>query len=607
MIRPRTGRFRLAWTPAFVLGGLLAILGGCMSVEKARFQEAEEPERDRYEVATIGEKTTVGNAEPMPVGGVGLVEGLDNTGGEPPNDENRARLEDSLRKKGIREVKKLLNSTESALVLVSGVIPPGTRKGDPIDLEVRIPRGSPATSLRGGVLREVMLFNYSTTNQLAPGRSGVGGLVLGHPVVLASGPVLVGLGDGQDESRLKVGRIWAGGRSRIDMPFSLVLNSEDQIASMAKLIADRVNQSFLGHTRTTPGVSVAVPQVDAGSATVALNVPAQYRQNLPRFLRVVRLIPLREPGPGGLEGNSPEATPYRKKLQDDLRDPARYVVAALRLEALGSPAIPVMKEVLAESRNPLVRFCTAEALTYLGSTSGVEELGEVVKKHPMLRAYALTAMASLDEAICQEKLQDLLLDASDEEARYGTFRALRMLNERNPFVRGDSVNDSFWLHEIPKGPRPLVHLSTVKRAEVVLFNEPMLQPPFSLPCGYFVVSAVSNDDKCIISLVATGADEPVRKQCSLKVADIIRTMGNMGATYPEVVDLLQQAQQIKSLACNLRIDALPQAISVEELARIGRRGDLSEDSPIKGQIDPRSTPNLFEGSTRTVREASDRQ
>ncbi len=366
MIRPGTKRSWLAWTPVLVLGGLLAILGGCMSVDQPRYQAADEPEPDRYAVETIGEKTSVGNAEPMPVGGVGLVEGLEGTGGEPPNDENRARLEEMLRKKGVREIKKLLNSADVALVLISGVIPPGTRKGDPVDLDVRIPRGSPATSLRGGVLRHCLLTNYSTTQQLTQGRNGQG-LIEGHKVVEAAGPVLVGLGDGDDGSRLKVGRIWGGGKARIDLPYSLVLNGEHQFASMAKLISDRINQTFLGHTRTSRGTSVAMPHVDTGGAIIALTVPSQYRQNLPRFLRVVRLIPLREPGAGGPEGNPNEAVSYRQKLQDDLRDPARCVVSALRLEALGNSALPQLKDVLKQSRSPLVRFCCAETLTYLGS------------------------------------------------------------------------------------------------------------------------------------------------------------------------------------------------------------------------------------------------
>ncbi len=191
-------------------------------------------------------------------------------------------------------------------------------------------------------------------------------------------------------------------------------------------------------------------------------------------------------------------------------------------------------------------------------------------------------------------MQDLIIEASDDEARYGAFRALRMLNERNPFVRGEYLNDSFWLHTVTRGTRPMVHLTTVKRAEVVLFDEPQLTPPFSFPCGYFVVTAVSDDAKCIISLVETGADMPVRKQSSLKLGEIIRTMAQMGATYPEVVELLQQAQHVKVLTGNLRINALPQAISVEELARIGRRGDLTEDTPIQGPTDVRSTPDLFQ-------------
>jgi hypothetical protein len=613
MMRRNSAR-RGQWPASpLLLGSVLVLLGGCTNTPLTRSVNPDEPERDRYGVATVFQRVTVGNAEPMPVGGVGLVVGLEGTGGEPPNDENRAELERALLQRGERNVKKLLNSPDVALVLVSAVIRPGTRKGDPIDLEVRIPRGSPATSLRGGELLTCALRNYANTHDLVPTYNGHVNQVVGHPVVEAKGQILVGLGEGEDSARAKVGRIWGGGKSKVDMPYYLVLNSDQQFASMAKLLSDRINQTYLGPSRISPGQAVAVPKIEPGSVTIALNTPSQYRQNLGRFLRVTGLIPLRDPGPSGGEtappepGQAQQPQPYRQRLLEDLRDPARCVVAALRLEALGTDSVPHVKKALEEARNPLVRFCCAEALTYLGSTAGAEELADSVRKQPSLRAFALAALASLDEAICQEKLQELVRQGSDDEARYGAFHALCTLNERNPLVHGEFLGDSFWLHSVNGNNRPMVHLTTQRRAEIVLFDAPQLRPPFSFATGDFVVSAAALDDRCIISLIQTGADMPVRKPASLALADIIRTMANMGGTYPDVVDLLQQAHKDKTLSGALRVDALPQGISVEELARLGRQGSLNEDSTLQARPDPRATPTLFEATPRTLREQADRQ
>src|SRR4029453_691727 len=115
------------------------------------------------------------------------------------------------------------------------------------------------------------------------------------------------------------------------------------------------------------------------------------------------------------------------------------------------------------------RFCAAEALAYLGSPSSGEELARVVRQQPYLRAYALTALAWLDEAVCYVKLKELLEDDLDDEVRYGAFRALRSMDEREPAVSGETLNESFTVHAVPGGSKPFVHVSVTRRPEIVFF------------------------------------------------------------------------------------------------------------------------------------------
>src|SRR5262249_17738979 len=142
---------------------------------------------------------------------------------------------------------------------------------------------------------------------------------------------------------------------------------------------------------------------------VYLKVPPHYQHNLPRYLRVVRLIPLRETQESG--------SAYRRRLGDDLLDPARTVRAALRLENLGEASVPALKLGL-QSKHALVRFCAAESLAYLNSTAGGEELARLVEQQPALRAFSLTALASLNEAVSYVELRRLLALPS-AETRYG--------------------------------------------------------------------------------------------------------------------------------------------------------------------------------------------
>src|SRR5260370_18308110 len=241
--------------------------------------------------------------------------------------------------------------------------------------------------------------------------------------------------------------------------------------------------------------------------------------------------------------------PYRAQLQEAVVDPARKVIAALRLEALGAESKTTLRLGL-ESKNPLVRFCAAESLTYLGSTSGRAELARVVKQQPYVRAYALAALAALDESVCHDQLSELLGTETDDETRYGAFRALRSLDEHDEAVHGVLLGESFWLHRVAPKTKPLIHLAMSKRPEVVLFGDSHnLVPPFSLQAGEFAVTAGRAEDvRCTISHFPLNAEGGSRTRCSLDLADVLKALAEQGASYPEVVELIRQAGNGRSLS-----------------------------------------------------------
>src|SRR5207247_1325815 len=122
---------------------------------------------------------------------------------------------------------------------------------------------------------------------LDPGYNKPDDLLRGHPVVKAQGTLVAGFGDGDEAARQRQARIWGGGRCRIDRPLYLVLKSDRQLARVAKTIADRTNETLHGSFRG-PATDVATAET---KSVVLLRVAPQYRLNLPRYLRVVRLIP----------------------------------------------------------------------------------------------------------------------------------------------------------------------------------------------------------------------------------------------------------------------------------------------------------------------------
>jgi hypothetical protein len=567
------------WLFASLFCGVL----GCAH-QQTRLQAEDEGDRDKQnEVRTVGDVSVVTNADPIPVNGIGLVVGLDNTGGGAPPGPNRQRLEDQLRKRQVDNIKEILASAETSLVFVQASIPPGARKGDPLDVEVTVPRESKTKSLSGGQLLECVLYNYDTKKHLDKNYEGPDGYLQGHPVAKAEGPLVVGFSDGDERAKLRQGRIWGGGRCQLDRPFYLYLNGNEQKVRVARTVAERINETFHGSGR---GQMAELAEAKT-KELVYLNVPSQYRLNLPRYLRVVRLVPLWE--------TEAARIPYHRRLEEQLLDPARAVTAALRLEALGQDSIPSLKRGLA-SEHPLVRFAAAEALAYLGDPSCGEELARTIKEQPVLRAFSLTAMASLDEAVCHVELGRLLAESSPE-TRYGAFRALRALDENAEIVRGERLNDSFWLHQIAPNSTSMVHVASRGRPEIVLFGEdPCLTPPFPILAGEFTVTANAEDKRCTITRISLRHGK-IKKQCGFALKDVMHTLAEMGGEYTDAVEVLRRADQLQCLNCPVAIDALPQATSVYDLAKAGA-GDpellKTHAEILAARADLGSTPTLFE-------------
>jgi hypothetical protein len=419
--------------------------------------------------------------------------------------------------------------------------------------------------------------------------------MLGHVLARAEGPLLVGFGDGDEAAKVKQGRIWGGAKVEIDRPFWLALNSDQQFARVAMKVAERVNETFQGPYQA-PGTMLAEAKT---KEVISLRVPSQYRQNLERYLRVIRFVPLQE---------SPSASSsYRHRLEEDLLDPSRTIPTALRLEALGTESIPVLKKGLS-SNHALVRFASAEALAYLGSPSCGDELAKLAAEEPMLRAYCLAALASLDEGVCYVQLRDLMASPSPE-LRYGAFRALRALDERNDSIKGEYLNDSFWLHRVVPASASLVHMSTSRRAEIVVFGEePFLEPPFSFMAGpEFTITAGDNDQRCTVSRFSVQHGTR-KKQCSLQLTDVLHTLADLGGTYPDAVELLRQLERNKCLTCAVAVDALPEAPSVLQLARAGKADSsvkVVDGEILNARAEFGATPSLFQHSVHRAQRTAE--
>jgi hypothetical protein len=61
-----------------------------------------------------------------------------------------------------------------------------------------------------------------------------------------------------------------------------------------------------------------------------------------------------------------------------------------------------------------------------------------------------------------------------------------------------------------------------------------------------------------------------RRQCSLRLEDVLRTIAELGGQYPDVIDLLRQVDYRHCLTAPVRFDANPVVVPAEVLAEEGK-------------------------------------
>ncbi len=584
-------RIRTRLIAGGIFAGLTGVFGatvGCFPQQTNRAQVADDPEKDVN--ATVGMKTVVGNAEPVPVSAVGLVYNLKGTGSSPVPDGWRSMLEHTIKKRKLN-VKELLDdpARTTSLVLVSGTVPPGCRSQDRFDLTVTLPSGSKTTSLRGGTLEICDLTNFesagSARQQLTdsgipvgktPLASG-GSFITGSRLALGEGPLVSGQlvqakepaateGEASPVASTnggeKIAKIWNGGTCLIERPYFFLLNESAPQPRLAMVIASRLNTVF--HGSTDRGNKIAEAKVQ-GKPLVAVFVPPTYRHNHGRFLMIARLVPLVNVGP---------SDPYRKKLEAELIQPESAIIAAAKLEALGSDAEDALRVGL-ESNSPWVQFAAAQSLAYLGKADPTASaiLGRLAERHLALRTHCLKALASQDDAHCIDQLGELM-KSKDPSLRYGAFTAMRLMDENHESVRGRKMANSFWVHSIAADSEALVHLTTERRNEIVLFGSVWpVRGPFSFPLGTdFTVTMKDGAESVLISRIVTKDGEPTTVEGKYR-ADlnyILKGIAEMGGNYGDAIEFIRRVNGADCLGAKLAIDAMPRGITLQQLATLAR-------------------------------------
>ena len=458
------------------------------------------------------------------VQGVGLVLNLDHTGSSPPPSPLQKELLAEMQTHKAESPESIMNSDRTAIVHVRALIPPGARVGDRIDVEVRVPRGSKTTDLRDGWLMMTRLQEQAVLgNRIRTGRV----------LALAQGNVVTDtvFGDKQEATYKVRGRILGGAQVQAERMLGLRLREEYASPFKTSAVAAAINARFHYSDRGSKK-GVATPRDDV---YITLKVPRRYQNNIYRYLQVVRNIAVGE--------SVPQRGERLRTLERMLHEPTSAGIAAIRLEAIGDSAVPILKSGL-KSPNREVNFYAAEALAHVDNAEAAPALALAAKTERAFRWHALTALSTMDHVSAYDALSELLDDTS-AEARYGAFRSLRIRNPNDPLFKGEVMgmeDREFVYHRITTNGEPMIHFSSTHSPEIVLFGmEQRMEPPAFVFAGKDIMLKGTPDGRIRVIRFQVGQDEEERV-VSTHLDHVIRAIAELGGSYTDLYQCISSAK-----------------------------------------------------------------
>jgi len=480
--------------------------------------------------------------------GVGLVNGLDFTGGMAPPGAQRKDFLKWLQNKNIPKPSKLIDGPQTSLVELIAYLPPGVRKKDRIDVQVRVVRHAKTRSLqRGWLMRaplgeqarpEVRTIPISTKTRM----SAIGPVFI-DPFVAA---------DGTGRQRLR-GVVLGGGVSTAERDLLLLLGDDSRGVRMSRHIGNRINQRFYLMQAGGGTDGFANPLDDF---RIEMKIPDIYRHNLSRLDQVVRAI--------SMSDDPKDRADRINRLISQLDDakPAKAQEAAFKLEAIGLDAEEALLKAL-DNGTPLAQLLAAETLAFLQNDAGVPILAQSLRGGtPEEQFRVVKAMECVNTPQSRLVLRSCL-SLKPLRIRLAAFEALHRLD--SPALSGKLLKDQFHLYVIADPRRPLVYVRRRHRAQIVLFGaETRLLPPILIDLGEFIIRADEDDTQCYVTRFQSLRDgrgrviEPrtTRAPCPLELRQIITKMANMGATYGQVLAMLDRAKKHRNLMTDFVVEGL---------------------------------------------------
>ena len=599
---------RLIFVPLFL--AFIGVFGvcACSNIEKAdptlAPKRAARPpiplDVDPIMRGTIASETIVMGYQPVVVRGYGFVVGLKGTGSRTAPAEVRQYILKEMMRYGLGETsgnsqvinpEALMNSEDTAIVIVEALIPAGAPRNTPFDVRVYAAPGTSTTSLEGGTL---------WTTELRPGVLLVGSREI-RSMAEAKGPIIINpFSDDSNRTQTMVnqlsGRILNGGKSLKQLPIKLVMATPSH--SRARLIASAINSNY----PREPGQRGETANGVSGEL-ITIDVPPSWYKRSDEFVELLRHTSVNV---GPIDAT---ATSIASAL---MNNPGAANAASLRWQALGPKSITATR-TLYDYAEEQPRFAALQAGARLNDALVVPQLlamaqtGSAELRVPAIR---LLQRMSINPAI------DLglrpLLDDSDIDVRLAAYEVLR--ERHDLIVQSQMVGKKFRIDVVPS-KFPMVYISQSGQPAITIFdNEMNLKTPMSMRAwdGNLMFKGEEGESTVSVFYRRGLGVTPLVDQVSLKVPELIRFLGHttdaahpasgMGMTYSQTIGAIYALSSNGFLPGNFKVEQDRIIAAIAKAGAEAERTDRPEfiedestgsDQPsVAGMNVPGLTPSL---------------
>jgi len=500
---------------------------------------------------TIGSVAEVYFPESIPVIGYGLVGGLNGTGSAECPPQIRAYLKRYVLAvvPGQKiNVDRFINSPNTAVVRVEGILPTTGLKNQTFDVKVTALAGTQTTSLQDG-----WLYNA----ELIAAREFT---ISSKTLATAKGPVFIDTTDTAttDLSRRspptqpdkRVGYIIGGATVLDEYKISVMLGNDDYV--MTSRIRNRLNERY-----SDSGAIAVSPR------KIELSVPSKYKAQKQKFVSIIKATYV---------GQTPEITEERiKAFVRELAVSNDKETSEIALEAIGNQSASRLATLL-NSSNEEVRLRAGRCMLNMGDDRGLQVLTEIaMNKGAAYRVEALEAIATgarRNDAVAV--LRQLLRDA-DFDIRLAAYEQLRMLDDVT--ITRKYIGRNFYLEQVRQAGYKTIYARRSGQPRIVLFGAPIYCSD-----NFFIKSADGNiiigskRGEKYVSVISRHPRRPTvigPLRSSFRVGDIIQLLceeppkegnegrGGLGVSYTEGIALLKQMCDKGIVRAEFRAGPLP--------------------------------------------------